>query len=476
MAKSEPEESAGRRDFLANSGLPPGGVSLSPATVTRLLNAGNNCEHSSNDSSSEAPREQMTSADTGAKYAQSIPLDSSDAFRLLVEAVQDYAIFLLDTQGCVSTWNMGARRIKGYNASEIIGEHFSKFYPPEDIAANKPGRELEIAIRDGRLEDEGWRLRKDGSKFWANVIITALRDSSGKLVGFAKVTRDITERMRAHEALQEANRILEQEVQERKNAQLLLLDSERSLRLLSRHLLRSQDEERKRIGRELHDSVGQYLAVLKMNLDSIRSSGMADRQAVAQQVGRCSDLAEQCIKEVRTISYLLYPPMLEEMGLRSAMLWYLDGFGQRSGIETRVDIPTDMPRLPRDVELVVFRVLQESLTNVHRHSGSPVVYVRADVKDDYVVLEVRDQGKGIPAESMNQSGYDARTALGVGLRGMTERSKQLGGKLEVSSGPQGTTIRAIIPCMQEDEVATPAISASAAAAGPSETEQSQGAR
>ncbi len=136
--------------------------------------------------------------------------------------------------------------------------------------------------------------------------------------------------------------------------------------------MRSQDEERKRIGRELHDSVGQYLAVLKMNLDSIRSSGMADRQTVAQQVGRCSDLAEQCIKEVRTISYLLYPPMLEEMGLRSAMLWYLDGFGQRSGIETRVDIPTDMPRLPRDVELVVFRVLQESLTNVHRHSGSPI--------------------------------------------------------------------------------------------------------
>ncbi len=161
----------------------------------------------------------MTSADTGAKHAQSIPLDSSDAFRLLVEAVQDYAIFLLDTQGCVSTWNMGARRIKGYNASEIIGEHFSKFYPPEDIASNKPERELEIAIRDGRLEDEGWRLRKDGSKFWANVIITALRDSSGKLVGFAKVTRDITERMRAHEALQEANRTLEKEVQERKNAQ-----------------------------------------------------------------------------------------------------------------------------------------------------------------------------------------------------------------------------------------------------------------
>ena len=397
--------------------------------------------------------------------------DTRDAFRLLVEAVQDYAIFMLDADGYVSSWNVGAMRIKGYSASEIVGSHFSRFYPQEDIAAGKPARELEVATKEGRIEDEGWRLRKDGSRFWANVIITALRNPEGELVGFAKVTRDVTERMRAHEALREANKSLQSEVAERKSAQRLLEASERSLRLLSRHLLRAQDEERKRIGRELHDSVGQYLAVLKMNLDSIKVSNRADLTPLHAQIGRCSDLADQTIKEVRTISYLLYPPMLEELGLRSSMLWYLDGFGQRCGIKTEVAVPADLPRLPRDVELAVFRVLQESLTNVHRHSGSETVAVRAEIEAGAVLLEVKDQGKGIPAEVLKESGYDERMALGVGLRGMSERTKQLGGTLEVLSSGEGTTIRATIPCQQTD--ATPTSAASAAA---NEARQSQGAK
>ena len=122
-----------------------------------------------------------------------------EGFRLLVESVKDYAIFMLDPGGHVATWNAGAERIKGYKADEIIGKHFSIFYPPEDVAAGKPERELEIAAREGRFEDEGWRVRKDGSRFWANVIITALRDPQGDLVGFAKVTRDLTERRQAEE-------------------------------------------------------------------------------------------------------------------------------------------------------------------------------------------------------------------------------------------------------------------------------------
>jgi PAS domain S-box-containing protein len=416
----------------------------------------------------------MNAHEPGRKPDQPMPLESGNAFRLLVEAVQDYAIFMLDAKGYVSTWNMGAKRIKGYTPSEIIGTHFSRFYPDQDIAAGKPARELETAVKEGRMEDEGWRLRKDGSKFWANVIITALHNAEGELVGFAKVTRDVTERMTALEALRHSNRKLEAEVSERRNAQQSLLDSESSLRFLSHHLLRSQDEERKRIGRELHDSVGQYLAVLKMNLDSATSARAADFPALLEQVSRCSELADQCIKEVRTISYLLYPPMLEEMGLRSAVLWYLDGFGQRSGIQTDVQVPADLPRLPRDVELAVFRVLQESLTNVHRHSGSPTVQVRAEMNESVLVLEIRDQGKGIPAEILKESSYDAQTALGVGLRGMSERVRQLGGNFDVSSSAQGTTIRATIPCHQTD--VTPAISAVAPANSANETQQSQGAR
>jgi PAS domain S-box-containing protein len=470
MAKFELRESAKPPDFHTINELLPRSVLLPSITVTTLPNAANNGD----DSSVQEQGGKMKWPDPRAKYLEFAHLDSGDAFRLLVEAVQDYAIFLLDPQGRVSTWNMGARRIKGYEASEIIGSHFSRFYPPEDVASGKPLHELEIAVKEGRVEDEGWRLRKDGSRFWANVTITALRDGQGRLVGFAKVTRDATERMKANEALRKSNEALEAEILERKNAQVLLQDSERSLRFLSRHLLRSQDEERKRIGRELHDSVGQYLAVLKMDLDSIRPAQAADVQILQEQVSRCSELAEQCIREVRTISYLLYPPMLEEMGLRSAMLWYLDGFGQRSGISTEVDVPADLPRLPRDVELALFRMLQESLTNVHRHSGSPTVQVRTEIKDDAVVLEVRDQGKGIPAETLEESSYDAKTALGVGLRGMSERSKQLGGTLEVTSGPQGTTIRATIPCLQRN--VTSAIAAGTAVGDANENPQSQGAR
>jgi PAS domain S-box-containing protein len=170
---------------------------------------------------------------------------SEERSRLFIEGVQDYAIFMLDPEGHVCTWNTGAERIKGYKASEIIGQHFSRFYPEEDLKWGKPAWELEIVKRDGRFEDEGWRVRKDGSKFWANVIITAIRDHSGNLLGFSKVTRDFTEQMNARRALEESQRKLQ--------------ESERSLRDLSQHVLRTQDEERRRIGREIHDSLGSIL-------------------------------------------------------------------------------------------------------------------------------------------------------------------------------------------------------------------------
>ena len=130
--------------------------------------------------------------------------DGEDQFRLLVSAIQDYAIFMLDTEGLVATWNAGAERIKGYRADEIIGQHFSRFYPAEEVTEGKPGRELKVAAEQGRFVDEGWRVRKDGSRFWAYVVITALRDEQGQLRGFGKVTRDMTERKKAEETLQAA--------------------------------------------------------------------------------------------------------------------------------------------------------------------------------------------------------------------------------------------------------------------------------
>jgi PAS domain S-box-containing protein len=367
---------------------------------------------------------------------------SEERFRLLVEAVQDYAIFMLDPQGNVSSWNKGAERLKGYRAPEIVGRHFSCFYPEEDLRNGKPQWELTMAEKDGRFEDEGWRIRKDGSRFWANVIITAVRDESGKLLGFGKVTRDFTERMKTEQALQK-------EVVERKEAELRLHDSERSLRDLSIHLLRSQDEERRRIGRDLHDSLGQYLAVLKMKLDLL-ASGRAEGETT-QELRQCVSLTEDSIKEVRTISHLLYPPMLEETGLTAAIPWFLDGFSSRSGIKTTFWVDPNFSRLPREVELAMFRVLQESLTNVHRHSGSKIAHVRLLSKNGMATLEVADEGKGVPPGIVNHAGQDWTRALGVGLRGMNERMRQLGGTLNLSSSEKGTTVSASVPKSGADE-------------------------
>jgi PAS domain S-box-containing protein len=361
--------------------------------------------------------------------AERILRRSEERFRHLVEAAQDYAIFMLKPSGCISSWNVGAERIKGYRASEIIGKHFSVFYSEEDIRAGKPQRLLEIAAAEGRVEDEGWRIRKDGSRFWADVIITALRDESGSLIGFSKVTRDFTDRMRAAEELQAAKHRLE--------------ESEKSLRELSRHLLRTQDEERRRIGRDLHDSLGQYLSALKMKLASLNST-VGNNAKVQREIDECMDLAEESIKDVRTVSYLLYPPMLEQFGLRSAISWYLDGFSNRSGIETTFDTSKDFGRLAPDVELAMFRVLQESLTNVHRHSSSPTASVRLSVRDGLAVLEISDRGKGIPGH-LSHAESDWIGTLGVGMRGMNERMRQLGGRIELSSSPEGTTVTATIP-------------------------------
>jgi signal transduction histidine kinase len=172
---------------------------------------------------------------------------------------------------------------------------------------------------------------------------------------------------------------------------------------------------------------------------------MAVNQATPEEINKCGNLAEECVKEVRTISYLLYPPMLEEMGLKSAIPWYLEGFSKRSGIETTFKAPKDFGRLSRDAELVLFRVLQESLTNVQRHSGSPTADISISHTDNAVTMQIRDRGKGMPASILEQGSRDWTGSLGVGLRGMSERLRQLGGILQISSNESGSEVRATLP-------------------------------
>jgi PAS domain S-box-containing protein len=365
---------------------------------------------------------------------------SDEPFRLLVEAVQDYAIFMLDPNGIVSSWNVGAERMKGYKASEIVGSHFSRFYPEIDVLNGKPDWELVIASKEGRFEDEGWRVRKDGSRFWANVIITALRGPNGNLLGFAKVTRDFTERMQTHRAL-------EKEVVERKEAQRQVHESERSLRALSLRLLHSQDEERRRLARELHDSVGQILAAMSMNLSVLRAEKLSPPAAKA--IADNEELQAQAIVEIRTMSHLLHPALLDEAGLPSALQWYVDGFSERSNITVTLKITDDFGRMPDELEIAIFRIVQECLTNIHRHSGSPTAEVSLSRDSDHVKLEVRDEGTGLPLEkklALTSSGM-----MGVGLRGMRERITQLNGVFEISSAEEGTVVRAIIPLAHRDD-------------------------
>lgn len=350
------------------------------------------------------------------------PVHIDEQFRLLVETVKDYAIFMLDTHGNILTWNQGAERIKGYKAVEIIGRHFSCFYPLEDVKNGLPEKALLTAVREGRVETEGWRIRKDGSRFWAHVVMTALYDPRGQLIAFSKITQDLSEHLKKEEALR---------------------TSRESMRTLSAQLLWAQDDERRRIGRNLHDGVSQYLAMLKMHLKSLRS-GSAQDETIDETLADCVQLAEQAMKEVRATSYELCPPMLEEGGLASAVPWYLDGFMERSGIRTESHI-SDFDRLPRDIELAIFRVLQECLANARRHSGSPTVCVRLERKENTVRLEVTDQGSGIPPQILDAFVHDFPGKMGVGMRSMKERIRQLGGNMNVTSTGCGTAVSVTVP-------------------------------
>ena len=216
---------------------------------------------------------------------------------------------------------------------------------------------------------------------------------------------------------------------------------EESLKHLSTRLMRSQDEERRRIGRELHDSAGQYLAALQMNLDMLHNEVSGLKGRTPQLLAESIDLVQRCSAEIRTLSYLLHPPLLEEAGLGVTVSWYVEGFSKRSGIPVTLEIPPDLGRLRSDMELAVFRILQESLTNIHRHSGSKTATVRMISQNNALVLEIGDRGKGIP----EKASAEPAKSPGVGIAGMRERLSEIGGELQLSSDTNGTLVRAKIP-------------------------------
>ena len=228
------------------------------------------------------------------------------------------------------------------------------------------------------------------------------------------------------------HQLLTEQIQERVRA-------EAALRALSVRLLTLQDEERRKFARELHDSVGQNLAAMKMGVSILESKLPGDAIVLD-----CLKLLDDSITETRTISHLLHPPLLDEAGLTSASRWFVEGFGKRSGIEVNLDIQDDTERLAAPIELVLFRVLQEGLTNVHRHSGTARADVSLSTSQGRMILRVKDYGRGIPAEVLQKIREDG-TEAGVGLAGMTERLREIGGQLEIQANGNGTEIVARVP-------------------------------
>jgi PAS domain S-box-containing protein len=261
------------------------------------------------------------------------------------------------------------------------------------------------------------RLRRvDGTPIWVLQNTTLIDGENGEPELLEGTLIDITERKRAEDAL----------------------------RRLSRRLLRLQDEERRRIARELHDTIAQQLAAVGMYLSVIQQTegglGEQGRQALEESLA----LIEECSRGTRTFSYLLHPPLLDEVGLLSALRWYVDGFMKRSGIRVELEATGEGGRLSREVETTLFRIVQESLTNVHRHSESAVARIRMARRPEEIRLEIEDEGRGIGAGKMKW-GVGGVETLGVGIAGMGERMKQLGGKLEIESTSRGTTVRVILP-------------------------------
>ncbi len=395
------------------------------------------------------------------KIAQSI-LEELPALRLkadkamgLLAAIvdsSDDAIISKTLEGVITSWNAGAERLFGYTAKEAIGQHISMIIPRD-----RRDEETSILARlsQGERIDhfDTIRLQKDSSKLEISLTISPIRDASGKIIGASKIARDIAGRKRVERELHESEQrfraladALDTQAQfrtqelQRRNAEIL--EQSDRLRDLSARLMRTQDEERRRIALELHDSAGQNLAALGMTLARLEDDAKRDPTRFSEGIKDARELIQSLTQEIRTTSYLLHPPMLDEWGLSSALRWYVEGLAQRSDLTIEVHIPEDLGRLVPDVELAIFRLVQEGLTNIHRHSGSKTALIRIARETDKIYVEVQDRGKGMSRERFAEV---QSQKVGVGIRGMKERVRQSHGELTIDSNALGTKITAIFP-------------------------------
>ncbi|TMG78166.1 MAG: PAS domain S-box protein [Betaproteobacteria bacterium] len=348
---------------------------------------------------------------TDRKLAEEQARATEERFRTMVENVRDYAIYMIDPTGYITSWNLGAERIKGYHADEIIGRHYSLFFLSEHTERGDPGLQLEFAAIQGRYESEGWSVRKDGSRFWAHVIVTRLLDESGKLRGFSRITHDITERRRAEEDLHSyADR----------------------LRVTSRRLVEVQEAERRLLAGELHDRVGQNLTALGLNL-SIVASGLPaeDYPELAARLEESSLLVQGTVDAMRNVMAELRPHALDDYGLPAALRTLAASFSRRTGIQVAFQGDAPVTSLPKPVDLAMFRIAQEALNNVAKHSNADHVEIAVKRTNGLATLSVRDNGVGFDPRRIGASDSGA----GWGLLIMRERAEAVGADFSLRAEP-----------------------------------------
>ncbi|HEY3760718.1 MAG TPA: PAS domain S-box protein [Verrucomicrobiae bacterium] len=371
---------------------------------------------------------------TPRKVAEQALRLSEERFRLLIADVRNYAIFLVEPDGRVASWNAGAGRLFGYGRDEIVGRNYERFFVPEDIQAGKPVRDLKRALKQDRLEEECWRVRKDGTRFLANVITTPIRNEAGELLGFARVLRDLTETREVEDALRQGEEHYRRLFNEAQAMQ-------ENLRSLSNKILHVQEEERRRMSRELHDEVGQSLTAISVMLATLNNSGAGNGQ-ISQKIATAQRLIEETTETIHRFARELRPALLDELGLLPALRSHIKNFSERTGLAVHLHAKPVAETLDSETKTALFRVTQESLTNIAKHARASRVDIDLRKSGGNILLRIADNGRSFPAEGRKPGGREQR----LGLLGMQERVRLVNGKFSIQSSPaHGTTVQVTVP-------------------------------
>jgi PAS domain S-box-containing protein len=385
-------------------------------------------------------------------FARQTIAESEERLRLTMESVTDYAIMTMDTEGRIATWNVGAERTFGYAEEELVGQNHEILFTPEDREQGVPADEMRRAREAGRAEDERWHISKRGVRFYVSGVMAPLC-ANGVLTGYAKIARDLTERKewedalrRAHDELEgrvrertlelaEANVSLHAEVRERRAA-------EERIRSLLRQIVTTQEEERRRIARELHDTLGQQLAALRLSIDVLKLRA-DNRVGLREEAERMQSIFDRLNSDIDFLAWELRPAALDQLGLDAALQNFVREWSEHFSISAEYrGYGLDGARLPPEVETNLYRILQEALQNVHKHAGADHVSVLLERQDGQAVLIVEDNGKGYDPEDEVASGSNK----GMGVVNMRERTALVGGSLEIESVPgAGATIFVRVP-------------------------------